>query len=70
VLTPAVQIGGEQAQVLSMGTVPGSVAGVIQVQVRIPADLAGGAAIPLVVAIGDGTSQSGITMAVGAATSN
>jgi uncharacterized protein (TIGR03437 family) len=64
---PVVKMGGEQTPVLSMGTVPGSVAGLIQMQVRVPADIAGGPAIPLAVGIGDGASQSGITIAVAAA---
>jgi uncharacterized protein (TIGR03437 family) len=65
---PVVKIGGEETQVLSMGTVPGSTAGVVQVQVRVPTDIAGGPAIPLAVGIGDGASQSGITIAVAAST--
>jgi uncharacterized protein (TIGR03437 family) len=68
VLSPVVQIGKEEAQVISMGSVPGSVAGVIEVQVRIPADSGGGPAIPLVVGVGSGVSQSGITIAVATAT--
>jgi uncharacterized protein (TIGR03437 family) len=59
------QIGGQDAAVLYSGGAPGLVEGVIQVNLRIPAASPAGDALPLVLRIGDNTSQPGITIAVG-----
>jgi uncharacterized protein (TIGR03437 family) len=59
------QVGGQTADVQYSGGAPGLVEGVIQVNVRIPFSSPTGAAVPLVLNIGDSASQSGITVAVG-----
>ena len=58
-----VQINGEQAEVLYAGASPGSVSGLLQVNVRIPADSPSGD-VPVVVQIGGFQSQAGVTVAV------
>ena len=45
------------------GAAPGQVAGLLQVNVRIPAD-AGSGAVPIEIQVGDATSQPGMTIAV------
>jgi uncharacterized protein (TIGR03437 family) len=59
------QVGGQTADVQYSGGAPGLVEGVIQVNVRIPLASPTGAAVPLVLRIGDSSSQSGVTLAVG-----
>jgi uncharacterized protein (TIGR03437 family) len=63
-LAVAAVVGGQTADVLYAGGAPGMVEGVIQVNVRIPAGSAGGAAVPIVLRVGDSTSQQGITLAI------
>ena len=63
-LPVAAVIGGQPAEVVYAGGAPGMVEGVIQVNVRIPAGSAGGAAIPIILRVGDSTSQQTITLAV------
>jgi len=46
------------------GSAPGLVDGVIQVTLRIPAATQTGAAIPLLLHVGNSTSQPGITLAI------
>ena len=58
-----VLINGEQADVLYAGGAPGNVAGLLQVNVRIPADTPFGD-IPVEIHVGDAKSQPGITVAV------
>jgi uncharacterized protein (TIGR03437 family) len=58
-----VQIGGQEAEVVWYGAAPGQVAGVLQVNVRIPASAPSGN-VPVVVKVGDASSQSGITLTV------
>ncbi len=64
VLPVLAQVGGKTADVLYAGGAPGMVAGVIQVNLRIPRAGQTGAAVPLLLRAGDSTSQSGITLAV------
>jgi uncharacterized protein (TIGR03437 family) len=59
----AVFISGNKCDVLYAGGVPGQVAGLLQVNVRIPADTPSGD-VPVVLQVGDGSSQPGITIAV------
>ena len=65
--TPALpvsaKIGGVQAQVVSYGGIPGVVAGVMQLTVRIPAGLGAGI-VPVTVQVGPFSSQSGVTIAI------
>jgi uncharacterized protein (TIGR03437 family) len=64
-LPVAVSIGGANAEeVLYAGGAPGLVAGVMQVNVRIPAGATPGGAVPLVLKVGEVSSQPGLTMAV------
>jgi uncharacterized protein (TIGR03437 family) len=58
-----VLINGKQADVLYAGAAPGQVAGLLQVNVRIPADTPFGD-IPVEIQVGDVRSQPGITVAV------
>ena len=65
-----VTIGAEEAQTISgeqlqyVGGAPGEVAGVLQINVRIPAGIVPGKAVPVFISIGRATSQAGITIAV------
>jgi uncharacterized protein (TIGR03437 family) len=59
-----VSIGGQNATVNFAGGAPGSVAGVIQVNAQIPAGVAAGAAVPVVVQVGTSNSQPGVTLAI------
>ena len=65
VLLVQAQIGGQFADVLYAGGAPGIVEGVIQVNLRIPPASQTGAAVPLVLRVGNSTSQPGITLAIG-----
>ncbi|HYW48717.1 MAG TPA: hypothetical protein VE959_37985 [Bryobacteraceae bacterium] len=56
-------IGGQTATVQYAGGSPGSVAGVIQVNLQVPAGLTAGA-VPVVLQVGGASSQSGVTMVV------
>ena len=60
----AVRIGGREAEVTYAGGAPGLVAGVIQVNARVPADLAETGAMPVVLQVGSRDSQPGVTLAV------
>ena len=64
VLPVAVTIGGQPATVLYAGGAPGLVAGVLQVNVRVPDGVTPGPAVPVVVTVGSAASQSGVTVAV------
>ncbi len=63
-LAPTVTIGGAAATVLGAQDPPGSVPGVIQINVTVPASISVGAAQPVIVTMGGVSSQSGLTMAV------
>jgi uncharacterized protein (TIGR03437 family) len=53
----AVTIGGKDATILYAGAAPGLTAGVMQVNAMIPADLATGPAVPVMLTVGNATSQ-------------
>jgi uncharacterized protein (TIGR03437 family) len=57
-------IGGVPATVVFAGEAPNDVAGVMQVNVTVPANLPTGA-LPLVLTVGAASSQPGVTIAVG-----
>lgn len=57
-------INGVDAEVLYAGTAPGIVAGVFQVNVRVPQAAAPGSAVPLVLSAGGASSQAGVTLAI------
>jgi uncharacterized protein (TIGR03437 family) len=62
-LPVTVTIGGRAAEVLYAGAAPGQVAGLMQVNARIPNDAAAGEQ-PVVVQVGSAASQPGITVVV------
>jgi len=62
-LPVSVTIGGLPAQVLYAGGAPGLIAGVFQVNARVPEGAAPGA-MPLVLSVGRASSQPGVTVAV------
>lgn len=63
-LTPVtVTIDGQPAEVLYYGAAPQAVAGLLQVNARIPATVSSGN-VPVVIQIGTSTSQTGLTIAV------
>lgn len=64
ILPVTVRIAGRLAQLLYAGSAPGNVNGFAQVNAVIPADLPYGGNLPLVVQIGDASSQAEITVAV------
>ena len=63
VATPAVSIGGVEAEVLFAGLAPG-LAGVYQINVRVAEATPSGGAVELSVAISGQTSQTGVTIGV------
>ena len=58
-----VSVGGAEAEITYYGAAPGAVAGLMQVNVRIPAGVSG-AQSPLVLMVGGASSQPGVTIAV------
>ena len=58
-----VTIGGQQGEILYAGAAPG-MAAVMQVNVRVPAGIKTGSAVPVVLKIGATSSQPGVTLAV------
>ena len=63
VLPVSATIDGRAAEVLYYGAAPGLVAGVLQVNVKVPADAASGD-VPVVVKVGSASSQPGLTVAL------
>jgi uncharacterized protein (TIGR03437 family) len=64
VLPVTVTIGGIGAAVQYAGSAPDSVAGLLQVNAVVPADVTPGPAVPILVSVGGNPSQSGVTIAV------
>lgn len=62
--TVRVFIGGIEAQVLYAGGAPGLVAGLLQVNARVPDTISTGDTVPLEIRVNDAPSQSGATIAV------
>jgi uncharacterized protein (TIGR03437 family) len=62
-LSVAVSIGGQAAEVRYAGNAPGLVAGVVQVNARIPESVSAGAA-NVVLSVDGVPSQPGVTLAV------
>jgi uncharacterized protein (TIGR03437 family) len=60
----SVKVGGRDADLQYWGAAPQAVAGVLQVNFRIPASAQPGSAVPLVLKVGDASSQSGLTIAI------
>jgi len=63
-LPVSVRIGGLDSQVMYAGAAPGIIAGVIQVNCVIPADVPSGPAVPIVLNVGTASSQAGLTLAI------
>jgi uncharacterized protein (TIGR03437 family) len=57
-------VGGQNAPVKYAGGAPGEVAGLMQVNVQIPAGIETGDAVPVVLRVGNAFSQGGVTIAV------
>ena len=64
--TPTVSIGGVDATsgVTYAGVVPGSIIGILQINVAVPAGSATGTAIPVTVTIGGNTTQANVTLGI------
>ena len=64
--TPTVQIGGVDASagVAYAGVVPGSIIGVLQINVAVPTGSTTGAAVPVAISIGGNSTQTGVTINV------
>jgi uncharacterized protein (TIGR03437 family) len=63
-LTVSVTIGGLDAPVSYSGAVPGSIAGLTQINAQVPAGITPGNTVPVIVKIGGVASTGGVTMAV------
>jgi uncharacterized protein (TIGR03437 family) len=63
-LPVSVRIGGIEADVWYAGAAPGQVAGVMQINVKVPETVAAGDAVPVILKVGDRISQAGVTLAV------
>jgi uncharacterized protein (TIGR03437 family) len=59
-----VTVGGQAADIIYAGAAPHAVAGLLQVNFRVPADAPIGNAVPLVLTVGDSRSSESVTMAV------
>lgn len=67
VLGVSVTIGGVTVNDLQFaGGAPGEVAGMLQINVAIPAGVTPGSAVPVLIRVGEATSQAGVTIAVSA----
>ena len=64
VLPVTVKIGGLDAEVSYAGGAPGLVAGLIQINARVPAQAPSGVAVPVSIRIGNVESQAGVTLAI------
>jgi uncharacterized protein (TIGR03437 family) len=59
-----VTVGGQAADIIYAGAAPHAVAGLLQVNFRVPANAPIGNAVPLVLTVGDRRSSESVTMAV------
>jgi len=59
-----VTIGNKKAQILYDGPAPSLIAGVSQINVIVPTDAPYGATVPLIIEVGNATSQSGVTVSL------
>ena len=64
ILPVSAEVGGQPAEVLYAGGGPGIVEGIIQMNLRIPKGAPTGPAVPIVLRIGDRTSQPGLSVAL------
>lgn len=63
-LPPTVTIGGIEARLYYVGAAPTLVAGALQINVEIPAGITPGPTVPVLVRLGEYTTQPGVTVAV------
>lgn len=63
-LPVSVTIGGQLAQVLYAGSAPGLVAGIFQVEARVPNGISSSAAAPVILTVGNASSALGVTVAL------
>jgi uncharacterized protein (TIGR03437 family) len=63
-LPVSVTVGGSPANVLYSGAAPGEVAGLEQLNVQVPAGIAAGSAVPVIVTVGDYSSRPDVTLVV------
>jgi uncharacterized protein (TIGR03437 family) len=63
-LPVTVTIGGVNARVAYAGGVPGAVAGLTQINAEVPAGVAAGPSVPVVVRVGEVASSTGVTIGV------
>lgn len=64
VQTVSLTIGGRPAEILYAGAAPNYVAGLMQLNVRIPTDAPLGEQVPVLLTIGNRTSPAGVTMVI------
>jgi uncharacterized protein (TIGR03437 family) len=64
ILPVSAAIGGVSAAVTYAGPAPGAVAGLFQVNVTVPQNLSAGAALPVVLTVGDATTQPNVNLFV------
>jgi uncharacterized protein (TIGR03437 family) len=62
-LPVTVQIGGQTAEVQYYGAAPGAVAGLLQVNAKVPAGVQRGTSVPVVITVGSTSSQT-VTLAI------
>ena len=60
----SVTIGGQTADILYAGAAPTLVAGVLQINARVPTGITPGASVPVVVTVGTASSPLAITVAI------
>ena len=60
----SVTIGGINAPVIYAGSAPGLVTGIFQINCKVPEGVSSGFSIPLVVQVGDTSSQAGMLLAI------
>ncbi|HYP14552.1 MAG TPA: hypothetical protein VEQ63_11565, partial [Bryobacteraceae bacterium] len=63
-LPVTVRVGGEDADILYAGAVAGEVAGLLQINARIPMSAPSGAEVPITLTVGGATSPPGVTIAI------
>ena len=63
-LPVSARIGGVEAEVQYAGAAPGLMAGVFQVNLKVPESVAPGPAVPLQIRVGQNSSPTGVTLAV------
>jgi trimeric autotransporter adhesin len=63
-LPVSVTIGGQPAQLQYFGGAPGEIAGLMQINAVVPNGIQTGNAVPVMLKVGDASSQPGVTIAV------